>query len=118
SNFVHLDNILFTYTNRSSSVALLGCPTINDIGSYTQWGEIELEDVASLMLPDLKSNDSFVAIRGLGFAPGTEKQFQFPPIVKGGPDRHFVLTYNSMGHLNLFMCDFESAENSTFLRMP
>lgn len=117
-NLLQLENIIFTYTNRSSNFGLLGCPTINDVGKYSKWAEITLEDTSTLCLPAL-GDESYVSIRGLAFAPGTQKQLQFASsISKGGPERHFALTYNAFGHLTLFMCDFETPESANFLKIP
>lgn len=118
-NLQQLDNIIFTYTNRSSNIALLACPSSTDIGTYNKWCEVSLEDDASLVLPTFGTDD-FAIVRGLAFAHGTAKQFRFTSSeVKGGPERPFVLTYNANGHLTLFLCDYESGSNSAgFLRVP
>ena len=125
-NLQQLENVIFTTSSRSGSVALLACPSPGDIAAYSRWGEVAQEDDASLVLPtfahDSGEEDSFATVRGLALTRGTARQFRFSSSeVKGGPGRPLALTYNAAGQLTLFLVDYEPgglAAGGAFLSAP
>ena len=119
-NYLSCDNVFFTYTNRSSQLALIGCQNVAEVSDFNRWGEIALEDDSNLWLPTITTNDQFAPICGFALAAGTDKQIRFSnSVVRGGTDRYYALVYTQHGHLTLFMCDYdENISSALFFPAP
>lgn len=116
-DFMHLDNLLFTYTNKSFNFALLGCQSVAEVGSSDKWFEMALEDDNGLMVP-LITGTEFIPSRGITVTRGTHRTFKSGTMDKGGPNRHFALVYDLHANLTLFLVDFDDPKSETILNIP
>lgn len=107
-----LENLVFFHISRSNEFGLIACNG-NELNNCENWFEITLDDDYRLNMDDYSA-----LIRGLNFIHGTPKQFTINQIVKGGLNRPFTLTYNSLGQLTIFLVDYENQINEKFLKVP
>lgn len=112
-NIFPLENLIFFFTNKSNEFAMIGS-TSPELTVADNWSELTNDDGYRLMFSEA---DQSFQIRGLSFAHGTPKQFQLSTsILKGGIHQPFALAYNSLGHLTLFLIDYENG--SEFIKVP